>query len=307
MRRFLSSAPAACRLPSASHWPLIALFAGGLFIGCGPIFVRLSETSPVATAFWRLLLAQPFLWILFARQHRRDAGKTSPRTARDMGRMALVGFFFCGDLAVWHWSIKLTSVANATLLGNFAPGFVALFVWLLYKQKPARSFLGGMSVAWVGLFFLMQGSSAPTKTGGANPLLGDVLGLVTAAFYASYMLSAKAVRSDFSAAALMAWSGAFCSIFLGICAWLSGGILVPQTLSGWLPLLALAFITHAAGQTLITYSLAHLSATFSSIGLLIQPVAAAFLAWLWLGESIAWPQFVGGALVLAGIVLARRA
>ena len=41
--------------------------------------------------------------------------------------MIAAGFCFAGDLAFWHWSIVLTSVANSTLLANLAPIFVALY------------------------------------------------------------------------------------------------------------------------------------------------------------------------------------
>jgi drug/metabolite transporter (DMT)-like permease len=285
---------------------LCALFLGGLAIGCGPIFVRLSETAPIATAFWRLLLAQPFLWAILAWSARSGKQPLWP-TRRDAGRMALVGFLFTGDLAVWHWSIKLTSVANATLLGNFAPAFAALFAWLLWHEKIPRVLLMGMAIAFGGLVLLMYGRTAPTQTGGTAPALGNALGLLTAAFYASYMLSAKQVRTHYSSAALMAWSGVFCSVFLLICALLMGGAFFPATPHGWLVLLGLALLTHVVGQSLITYAIAHLSVTFSSVGLLIQPVVAAFFAWLLLGEAIGAPQIAGGAFVLIGIFVARKA
>lgn len=220
--------------------------------------------------------------------------------------MLLVGFFFAGDLALWHWSIKLTSVANATLLGNFAPAFVALFGWLLWREPLTRPILTGLAVALSGLVLLMYGRITPTPTGGALPALGNVLGLLTAAFYASYILSSKHVRIQFSSFALMAWSGLFCSGILLILALMQGGVLFPVTPRGWLILLGLALVTHALGQGLVTYAIAHLTATFSAIGLLLQTVVAAFLAWLILDETIGAPQFVGGALVLSGILLARR-
>src|SRR3972149_4488514 len=54
------------------------------------------------------------------------------------------GLFFAGDLAVWRWSILLTSVANATLLANLAPIFVTLAVWLLWGRRPTAMFLAGL-------------------------------------------------------------------------------------------------------------------------------------------------------------------
>ncbi len=71
-------------------------------------------------------------------------------------------------------------------------------------------------------------------------------------------------------------------------------------------LLALALLSHVGGQSLIAYALAHLPAAFSSVSLLLQPVAAALLAWLILSEALGLLQGLGGAVVLAGIAIARR-
>ena len=51
------------------------------------------------------------------------------------GLLIAAGLLFAGDLAFWHWSIVLTSVANAVLLANCAPIFVALAVWLRLSKK----------------------------------------------------------------------------------------------------------------------------------------------------------------------------
>ena len=68
----------------------------------------------------------------------------------------------------------------------------------------------------------------------------------------------------------------------------------------------LAWISHCAGQGLIAYSLAHLAAAFSSVSLLFQPVMAAAFGWLLLSEPLVPLQMLGGVVVLAGILLARR-
>ncbi|HSK38859.1 MAG TPA: EamA family transporter, partial [Arenibaculum sp.] len=64
--------------------------------------------------------------------------------------------------------------------------------------------------------------------------------------------------------------------------------------------------SHAGGQSLIAYALAHLPAAFSSVSLLLQPAAAAILAWALLGEALGPWQAAGAVIVLAGIFLARR-
>ncbi|WP_207484227.1 DMT family transporter [Arenibaculum pallidiluteum] len=279
---------------------LAALLAGALSIAFAPIFVRLSELGPTATAFWRLTFALPalFAWM------RLEGGGAYARPAgwADYLRLSVPGLFFAGDLAVWHWSIHYTSVANATLLANFAPIFVALASWLLWGERFTRTFLGGLALAIAGAAVLMSRS----LNLGLDTLFGDALGLLTAAFYAGYILSVGKLRARFSTAALMAWSGVVTALALLPVALLSGEGLIAGTAWGWGILLALALFSHAGGQSLIAYALAHLPATFSSVSLLVQPAAAAVLAWLLLGEALGPFQALGALVVLAGIFLARR-
>ena len=133
-------------------------------------------------------------------------------------------------------------------------------------------------------------------------LLGDVLGLVAATFYAGYMLTIKRLREDFSTPTTLAYSGVVACIALLA----MDEVLIPATPAGWLDLFGLAWFAHVGGWGLITYALAQLPAAFSSVGLLIQPVVATLLAYLVLGEPLGMAQVTGGALVLAGIIIARR-
>jgi drug/metabolite transporter (DMT)-like permease len=82
--------------------------------------------------------------------------------------------------------------------------------------------------------------------------------------------------------------------------------MIPHSAAGWWILVGLALVSHAAGQGLIAYALAHLPAAFSSVSLLFQPVMAAIFAWLLLAEPLAALQIAGGVVVLVGIYLARR-
>ena len=69
----------------------------------------------------------------------------------------------------------------------------------------------------------------------------------------------------------------------------------------------MALVSHVGGQGLIAWALAHLPASFSSVTLLVQPVAATVFAWAILGEGFGPQQVVGGAIVMAGILLCRFA
>ncbi len=277
----------------------LCLLAGGCAIAFAPILVRLSDTGPVASAFWRTALAAPLLWTWLAASREP---LVAPRTF-SRGALLAAGLFFACDLGVWHWSIVYTSVANSTLLANLAPIFVTLAGWLIWKQKVTRVFLVGMVAALVGMFVLV----GPNFFVGGTRLLGDALGALTAVFYAGYMLAVKSARdAQASTVRLMAWSTTITAIALLPVALLSPQPMLPHALSGWWVLVALAVVTQIMGQGLIAYAFAHLPASLSSVSLLIQPVMATLFAWVLFGEQVGPVQFLGGAVVLAGIWLARR-
>ena len=279
---------------------LLALFAGAIFIALSPIWVRVSEVGPTASAFWRVCLAVPLLWILFFSLKTKE---TKP-IGIQFPMLLVAGIAFAGDLAFWHWSIKYTSVANSTLLANLASIFVTLAAWLLWKQRPKGLFLAGLAAALVGVALLVRASIGASPTA----LLGDGLGVVTAMFYAWYLLSVKGLRERGAGTVqLMAVTTTITALILLPVALASGEPMLPGSAAGWLKLLGLAWISHAAGQGLIAYALAQLPAGFTSVGLLLQPVMAALFAWMLLGEPLVALQVAGGAVVLAGIYLARKA
>ena len=141
-----------------SRIAFVALIAGALAIAFSPIFVRLSPLEPTATAVWRVALAFPVFWIWQQVDVGRGATARRPSTWRDVLRLSAAGFFFAGDLAFWHWSIRYTSVANATLLSNAAPIFVTLASWLIFGERFSRLFLVGLAVAMAGAVILMGNS-----------------------------------------------------------------------------------------------------------------------------------------------------
>jgi len=280
-----------------------ALLAGGMAIGFAGIFMRLSDVNPVASAFWRMALAAPFLWAWAFAVAKQDkaAGKRT-----DFARaLVLAGIYFAADMALWHLSLHYTTVANATLLSNFAPIFIALWMWIAYRVRFARIFVIGMTFALIGAIMLV-GPNAGGETNGSGKLLGDALGLSSAVFYAAYQLVVKDARNDYSTARLMAWSTTVTGLALLPFALTAPGEFWPAELTGWLPLLALALVAQIGGQTVIAYAAAHLPANLTSVSLLIQPLTAAVAAWVIFQEAIGPVQMAGGALLLWGIYLSKR-
>ncbi|MES0873893.1 DMT family transporter [Sinimarinibacterium thermocellulolyticum] len=281
--------------PAARALP--ALVLGAVLIGLAPIFVRLVDVGPSAAAFWRLALALPLLGVLMLR--RRAAAAGGERGA--LRWLWLAGLFFAGDLAVWHQAIEFTSVANATLLANVAPVFVALAMWTLYGERISGRFALGLLLALAGAACLVADSLGISR----QTAFGDLLGVIAAMFYAGYLIGVSRQRRVFDTVQVMFWTTAAGAVVTLPLAVALGETLWPASTREWGLLVGLALLSHVGGQGLIAYALAHLPAAFSSVSLLLQPVAASLFAWLLLAEAFGPLQALGGAIVLGGIVLCR--
>jgi drug/metabolite transporter (DMT)-like permease len=284
----------------SSRFALAALILGGAAIGGSPIFVRLSEVGPMATGFWRVALAFFPIYIFSLVK----GGPTGPKPATwaDRGLLILPGVILAVDLITWHLSITITSVANATLLANLAPVFVTIIGVLFMGAAVTRVFVAGLLLAIVGVVILKGGPAAL----GQGDLLGDGGAVLAAVAYALYILAIGRLRTRFDTVRIMLWSTASAAVCLFPFGFFVEGHLMPSTAYGWAMVFGLAFISHASGQVAITYALAYLPAAFSSLTLLLQPVVAAILAWILLSEPIGPMQAIGGLVVLAGIMIARR-
>ncbi|MDG1709094.1 MAG: DMT family transporter, partial [Emcibacteraceae bacterium] len=218
----------------------VMLILGGVAIGSAPILMRYSVVTPTSAAFWRLLLSLPLLFLWQAYDIHKNAGAATPKMNwAEIKPFFIVGFFFALDLTMWHWSVELTSVANSTLLANMAAVFTALLGFLFFGERFSKTFIAGMMLALFGAMSLMGHSFelAPEN------LSGDVLGLITAVAYASYMIFSARARKKYSTVSIVLGTAFFGCIFLLPIALVETGKFIPTTLTEWLPLIGLAWFT----------------------------------------------------------------
>ncbi len=274
----------------------IALLAGALALGISPVFVRLADVGPFASAFWRALLALPilFLWMKIADRGRLGGpGYTVP--------VVLAGLFFAGDLFFWHLSILNTTIANSTFLATTAPVWVILVAWLWFKERISVSTLSGLALCIAGGAALVGDSLQIDR----SRLIGDAYGATTGIFFGLYFHAIRAGRLTHGAARLTLQSTAVTALVLFAVALMLEPRILPQSLQGWLAVLALGMLTHAAGQGLLSVALGTLPTVFSSLVIFLEAVIAALFAWVVLGEAISLVQVAGGAAIMLGIWVAR--
>ena len=266
-------------------------------MGLSPIFVRLADVGPFTSAFWRVALALP---VLYAWMRMSERGRTKP--VRTFPRATIwVGVAFTADLFFWHLSIVTTTVADATFFATTAPIWVVLFGWLIFRRRVSAAILVGLGLCILGGTALLA-QSFQMKVGTA---LGDLYGLVTGVFFGLYFLAVQAAREDNSAARVTFEATTITAALLLLAALGLEHQLLPRTLHGLAALVALAWISHAGGQGLLTVALGRLPAAFSSLVIFLEAIAAACLAWALLGEPVTLIQAGGGLAILAGIYIAR--
>jgi len=272
--------------------PLMMLI-GSTAIGFAPIGARLSEFGPQATAFWRFALAIPILAIL--------VHAFGGRITRPSPFALLAGVFFGLDIALWHASLTLTSVANSTFLVNLGNVSVGLLAWIFLKEKPGRWWPFAMLVALSGAFLLSRGAGA-----GSGALMGDVLALAAACMVSLYLLFAKIARRTETALSVLFWA-TIAEATVALCAvGVTGESLLPPEPSWLLAPLLLAVIAHGCGQTLIVAGVGRTPAALAGVLMLAQPVTGALIAWLLFNETLTAVQLSGAGLILTGLWLAGR-
>ena len=274
-----------------------ALIAGAVAMGISPIFVRLADVGPFTSAFWRVALALPVLWAWMRLSERGAATKPTRFSLPTI----LAGVAFAGDLFFWHLAIVKTSVANATFFATTAPLFVVLFGFLLLGQRVGREVLAGLALCIAGGAALAGQSFGVS----ASHLLGDAFGVVTAVFFGLYFLAVAPARKTAGAARVTFELTVVTTFILLAVALTLEHRIWPRGAAGWAALLGMAWVSHAGGQGLLSVALGRLPAVFSSLVIFLEAIAAALFGWVFLGEAVTPMQLVGGAIILAGIWVAR--
>lgn len=265
-------------------------------LSAGPIFVRVADVGALQSAFWRLALAVPLLYAL-ARATERDAPLLPP--LKSVPWLFLAGLFFAADLAAWHLGIVRTELANAALLGNAAAFLFPICGYFAARRWPTPVAALALVLAAFGIGLLM-GDSASVS---GEHLLGDLLCFIAAVFYTAYLVVMGKARGGLSAMATLApvtLAGAVCLLPVAL---IAPGNVWPDD---WMPVILLALGSQVIGQGLIIYALPHLTPLASGVGLLIQPVFAALLGYLWFAEVLSATDIPGIAILFAAMILVRR-
>ncbi len=238
-------------------------------------------------------------WVRQARAH--------AKTVLIYGLIPVAGAQLCFYNAVSHLSVGV-----ALLLEYTAPMLVIAWVWATTRRRPRGLTLAGVSLAIVGITLVLDVfHSARIDAVGVAWALGAA---VCAVCY--FMMSDQVTADGSGLHAITLAAGGLVVATVAIAALgLSGAmpmrftanetVVAGVTLPWLVPVLLLGVISTAIAYTLGISGVARLRPTFASLVGLAEVLFAVLAAWLLLDERMTAIQAVGGAVVLAGLALAR--
>lgn len=280
---------------------LLRIGLAGVIWGSIPIFVRMVDSSPFVTVFWRVVFgAATALVYLVLSGKIRDLKALSKRDT-----LLLVGM---GALLAVNWvlffgAFALTRVAVVELVGYTGPVFVAALLPIVSKERFDRRIVVPLALALGGTVLIIGLENL--SLGGGRSLWGAAMAFGTAVIYAFLMLMGKRLLSRMSGLVLAFGQYVVASVLL-----LPAALVLPGASSAkeW-GALAVLGVVHTTTAILIFLSgLRLVRADHAAVMTYTEPVTAVVFAALLLKEPLSWVTAVGGAaVVVAGILVARSA
>lgn len=281
-----------------SIWAYPALGIGVLALSLSAMFVRWADAPGPVTAFYRLFFSVFFLLPFFIPR----AHDNSSVASRSVIFPLLAGVFTALDLALWTSSLEYTTAANATLLGNTAPLWVALGTWLIMKKQLNGAFWRGLIITLAGAVLIMGTDFILHPRFG----IGDVMATFTGFFYGGYYLFTERSRVTFDSITHTWLVGVGASTTLLAVNSLLGNSFTGYSPQTWLVFLATALVSQLIGYLALAYALGHLPASIVAPTMVLQPVVTALLAIPLLDETPTLFQGIGGVVALVGIYTVNR-
>jgi DME family drug/metabolite transporter len=290
-----------------AHNPLLGtglvLVAAGLWGTLGTVY-RLGMDqfglTPVTVVFYRAFFT--FLIVAVALLVRRPAHIILPR--RDLVLLALYGALGVTCFFLFYiYAVVLTGVTTAVVLLYTAPAFVAVLAWRFFGEPLGARKLLALALAFGGSA-LVAGAYDPARL--EVNALGILCGLGAGFTYALYSIFGKIViRRGIGTGPMMFWMFLVGSAGLAL-AQPPERLLDPATQPlAWGMLLLLALGPTLGALAAYTAALRHLEAGPASIIATFEPLVAATLAVGILHETLTPPQLLGGAGIIAGVLVLR--
>lgn len=262
------------------------------------IFIRLSNSHPIAVAFYRMLFST-LLLLPFVPSHWE---KLKELDRKQWLLLVSTGFLLALHFSAWISSLSYTSVASSVVLVTAHPLVVAWISGWYLGEKIGKK-------AYLGIFIALGGVVLMTFSDyriSGEALFGDILAIIGMLAVAGYLIRGREMRKELSLVTYTFTVYLFSTLFLGLISLffrVSFRFYAPRE---YLLFFALALVPTIFGHTLYNWSLKYVKASLVSVSLLGEPIISSVLAFFILAETPPVLTIIGGGITLFGIYLCER-
>ena len=271
---------------------LPAVFA----VSWAAILIRASDAPSTSIAFYRMFFAFAMLTPLAMTGYRRSL---SDFTSRSFLITIVSGFLLAWHFYFWIASLNYTSIASSVVLVTTQPVFVALFSALFLNEKPGARGVIAIIIAIIGSVLIAGFDFRLQK----DYLWGDLLALAGAIMAGSYLFLGRMVRQNVGVFPYIFTVYGVSAATLGVILLTSGHLFETYGSTNYLYFFLLAVGPTLIGHSLYNYSLKHIKAHKVGLSIVGEPVLASIWAIFIFREYPSFGTLVGGALILAALVL----
>lgn len=214
-----------------------------------------------------------------------------------LGLSGVTGFY-----TFYFLTLARASVAVAAVLVYTAPVIAFLMSWATGREKPDAFKFGAMAASLAGVVLV----SNLLYVGIGVSITAVITGLLAASSYALFTVTAKEYRAHFKPLAIVSFSLAIGTLALVPVAALTGPLVPSTTVAAWLVLTVSAAAQALLAYGLFTWGLKQVEASRAIVVATLEPVSAAVLGYLVLGESLTPSQIAGAALVVLSALIVQR-
>jgi len=280
----------------------IALAQGitaGVLFGTVSIFVRfLRSMDALSIVFWRLVIAASASAILVAFVARKNI--YTYLSKKYVGETLFLGVFLGAHFILAVSSVLDTTILNATVLVNTTPIFSMLISSLLFKVKPSKLALLGVSLSFLGAGIIAYADASSGSFG--FHLKGDVEAILASLVEAVYLTFGSKIRRERTSILTTMLSIYLASTLVVLFPIAVTRVSICPPLELVVPLLGLGILSTSLAHSLYFSSLSDLKSFETATLALLEPICASLLAASIFGEIPSLMLVLGGALVLSGII-----
>jgi drug/metabolite transporter (DMT)-like permease len=209
------------------------------------------------------------------------------------------GIAFAADIALFFSALKLTTVANATVVGALQPALLLVVIGPLFGERVSRSYLVWTALAIGGVAVVMSASS----TSAAWSLSGDVLAVAALLAWTGYFVASKQARVRLDTLEYLTGMTIVAALALAPVALLAGGSLVVPSAADWVVIVLLAVASGGVGHFLMNWAHPYVPLSHVSLLTLGVPVVSTVVAAVLLDEPLLPIQALGMLVVVVALAV----